>query len=359
MGWLGWGVLVAGAVLASLGGLYLYLRYRHRVRLPDWVEHSSCTTEDGYGVSLTRYPPRPGAAAPRSHPVLMCGGLGANRFTFDVGDGTSLARYLAEDGWDVWVVELRAHGRSPTPWHWWWYGWCFDDHVEQDLPAALGAVRETTGADAIHMVGHSLGGVLAYAHAARRPEELRSGVAIGASLDYSGADSVFHAVVPFTFLRHVLRGIPIGFLAAITSPLAARRPSKLDALNIHFGNIEGPLYRRLNAIGFHTVSTRMLAQLATAMRPGGLRARDGSHYLERLAQTSTPILAVAGSVDLQCSPDAARQTIDAIEGPKARLAVFGEAHGHADDYAHIDLVLGKRARDEVWPVIRDWLESHD
>ena len=358
MGWLGWGALVAGASTALLAAVYLYLRRRHRVTLPDWVEHSSCSTADGWGVSLTRYPPRPDAPA-RRHPVLMCGGLAANRFTFDVGDDGSLARYLAEDGWDVWVMELRAHGRSPTPWHWWWYGWCLDDHVEQDVPAALGAVRDATGADAVHMVGHSLGGILVYAHAARRPEELRSGVAMGASLDYSGAPSIFHSIDQLAFLRHVLRGFPIGFLAAVSSPLAARGPSKIDAYNIHFGNIDGALYRRLNAIGFHTISTRVLAQLATAFSDGGLRTWDGERYLDRLATTTTPLLAVAGNVDLQCSPQAARQTIDAVQGADARLVVFGEEHGHADDYAHIDLVLGKRARDEVWPVVRDWLLSHD
>lgn len=355
---LAWLVLVVATVTAALVALYAWLRWRHRVRLPGWTEPSSCTTTDGFGVSLTRYPPRDDRGV-RRRPVLLCGGLAANRFSFDLGEGASLARHLAEHGWDVWVMELRAHGRSPTPWYGWWYGWGLDEHVERDLPAAVDAVRDATGAPDVHFVGHSLGGILMYAHAARGGDRLRSGVAVGASLDYTGSSSWFHRVDQLAFLRAVLRAVPIGFFAAVTSPLAARGPSRLDEFNIHWGNIDPPLYRRLNAIGFHTVSAKVLAQLATAFRPGGLRDGRGAPYVDGLGDTTLPILAVAGTVDRQCPPAAARQTLEAVGHDDTRLAVFGEAHGHGDDYAHIDLLLGLRAREEVYPVIEQWLESHD
>jgi len=36
---------------------------------------------------------------------------------------------------------------------------------------------------------------------------------------------------------------------------------------------------------------------------------------------------------------------------------FGKAHGQAEDYGHIDFLVGRRAPDEVWPTITRWLEA--
>jgi hypothetical protein len=37
---------------------------------------------------------------------------------------------------------------------------------------------------------------------------------------------------------------------------------------------------------------------------------------------------------------------------------FGRAHGHAVDYGHVDLVLGRAAPGEVFPALGRWLAEH-
>jgi hypothetical protein len=46
------------------------------------------------------------------------------------------------------------------------------------------------------------------------------------------------------------------------------------------------------------------------------------------------------------------------EGGPKELVQFHLAGGHAADYGHTDLLFGKKAPEEVYPVIADWLAAH-
>ena len=349
--------LISAGLVVAVVAWYLAVRTWYRVAPADREEVHRAQTDDGYEIALSRYLPRGDGV--REHPVVLCGGLGANRFTYDLGTDRSLARRLAEMGFDVWMIELRAHGRSrarfPVL-----FRWTFDDHVTRDVPAALALVKRVTTASRVHFVGHSMGGVLLYTYLSRGGDDVASGIAVGSSLDYSGSKSWFQAIRRLLFLRHVLAAVPIGFFSTLTAPFAGRVRNRVDEFNVWPSNVEPKLYRRLTAICFHSVSTRVLAQLATAFEEGGLRSADGGvRYLDGLAHVGTPMLVVAGTLDRQCPPDAAQRTVDALGSPHKRLAVFGRAEGHADDYGHFDLLVGERARSEVWPVIEEWLVRND
>jgi fermentation-respiration switch protein FrsA (DUF1100 family) len=109
------------------------------------------------------------------------------------------------------------------------------------------------------------------------------------------------------------------------------------------------------------VSTAVLLQLSTAFTPGGLRSADGSRrYLDdlRLARVSTPVLALAGDRDEQCPLGASERTLAVLRG-RTKLAEYGVAQGHSSHYGHFDLIIGKRARVEVWPAMEAWLIEHD
>ena len=89
------------------------------------------------------------------------------------GEGhSSLAVYLAERGHDVWVLELRGHGRS-TPKPTWLEtvlaqgrneggSWSIMKYIDHDLPSAIQYVRNHTHAKKVHWVGHSMGGIVLY-----------------------------------------------------------------------------------------------------------------------------------------------------------------------------------------------------
>ncbi len=351
------GILSTGAILGAWGGL-CRAYFRQEVGAD---EVHFVATEDGWRIALSHY--RSASATRRNHSVLLCHGLGSNRLTFDLDPKVSLARHLAERGYDVWGVDLRGAGLSEKPglFNGRRYGWSFDDYLLRDVPAAIRHVLEHSGAAKLHWIGLSMGGILLYAHLARGGStDICSGVAIGSSLDYSRSKSEFHSLLPMRGLASKIPVIPLGPLVLLLAPLAGRIPNRLERFDYWPPNVEPHLARRLFAAGMHSISAPLLGQLATAFDPGGLRSQDGSiRYLEGLSSAASPVLALAGDEDRQCPADAAETTLAALGSTEKNLLVFGRAQGHAEHYGHFDLVLGRHAPEETWPAIDNWLDTHE
>ena len=318
-------------------------------------------TDDRWRLALHRYRAR---GARRRHAVVCCHGLGANHLAFDVDPDASLARHLAGRGYEVLSLDLRGHGRSDRPSLFGGerrFGWAFDDYLTRDVPAAIHEAASVAGSDEVHWIGHSMGGLLLFAHLARGGSpRVRSGIAVGSSLDYSISRSGFHGMLALERLLTLVPAVPIGLVGRAMAPLVGRWSSPFERFNVWPSNVDPRLWRRVSASGFHPVSAPVMAQLASAMRPGGLRSRDGSvRYLAGLGGATAPVLSIAGDRDAQCPPDAAKHTLDALGSSRKELAVFGPDHGHADHYGHFDLLMGRRVRDEVFPRIERWLDEHD
>jgi pimeloyl-ACP methyl ester carboxylesterase len=322
-------------------------------------------TRDHWHLALHRYGTTPSAR----HPVLLVHGLAANRFSWDLDEERSFATWLASRGFDVFVLELRGHGRSEKPgaraplpdeldrrgrlgvgapkrWR-----WDFDTYVDLDLDAALDAVLAWTGASAVHAIGHSMGGIALSVLAHREDPRLRSVATVASALDYSGTESVFHAARRMLWMTRIVPVVPLGPIAATLSPFALAFPNPIDAVNVWHRNVEVGRYRRLVALGFHPIPGDVLADLAACfVRPG---IRDGSAPVAIGLPKHTPLTALAGSRDVQCTPVAAARHA----GGTCRA--FGREHGHAEDFGHFDLLMGTHAPSAVWPELQGWLESHD
>lgn len=314
-------------------------------------------TDDHCRLPLCRYPPT--GDTRRRHPVILCPGLGSNRFTFDVGpEAPSLPVTLAEQGFDVFLVELRGEGHGDHE-----HGpWNFDDFVERDVPALITRVRRATGASAVHWVGHSMGGMVLLSALGRGQSGLVSGVTLGSALDFEGTDQ---ALASYTRARPVLErisNVPYGWLSRLLAPASARRlQNPLDALNVNLDNCDPKVVRRLDAIGFTSFSPKVMLQLMTAIEPGGLRpdTEDATPYFEQLARRddAPPVLMMAGEADPQCPFDAVERVVGLH--PNFAAQRIGQSSGAELAYGHFDMLIGRHADREVFPHVVAWLEAHD
>jgi pimeloyl-ACP methyl ester carboxylesterase len=98
-------------------------------------------------------------------------------------------------GADIHILELRGHGKSsvqlqrdrhaklgtPLPADL-DFDWDLDSYLLYDLPAAIDAVKRTTGREKIFYCGHSMGGILGYGHAGMH-RDLEGLVTIGSASD--------------------------------------------------------------------------------------------------------------------------------------------------------------------------------
>lgn len=120
---------------------------------------------------------------------------------------TELAEYLAASGFYFYAVDLRKFGRSLSPGQ--TPGYAADLGVyDEDLAAALAAIEwdvaersDNTAAPTIHMIAHSLGGLIAALWADRNPGRVGTLVLNSPWLELQGSSLVrsiaMHLVEPF------------------------------------------------------------------------------------------------------------------------------------------------------------------
>jgi pimeloyl-ACP methyl ester carboxylesterase len=308
-------------------------------------------TADGVELSMTRI--RRPLSESRGAVVLQHG-LGSNGLVFDY-PGRSLAQALADASFDCFIPALRgARGQRPSeP-----YG--LDHYVEQDVPAILAAARATSGHARVSWVGHSLGGILMMLHAIEhRDAPIDRFVAIGSALDYRAGRSIYGQLRLLKgLLPSKLRWLPFDTLSRWNARLAGHGPKLLaEKMNFWRDNVEPWIMRDIMSRGFSAIPVRLLLELDTTFGPDGFSRRAGQlTYLPRASAFGLPSCLIVGSRDEQCDEAAVDETARLLSSAaKVHVARFGKAYGHAEDYGHFDLLVGKHAEREVWPTIRDFL----
>jgi predicted alpha/beta hydrolase len=315
-------------------------------------------TADGWRLALHRYRRRrPGPVTP----VVLCGGYGCNRHFIDYDGRYSLARFLARAGFDAWVVELRGRGmahpvrgtrRSPT--------WTFDDLATVDVPTAISHVADVTGR-AVAWLGHSMGGMLLYAYAgsmATNGAPLCAGVTIASPIVLPQTASALLAQI-----GSFLLGVPFSdtihqrWVLGMLWGLLGYSPALAIGMNPE--NVDHPTVGHALRLSLENVPRVKLQQFARWATGGAFCSADGQRdYRAALAGVHVPLLVIAGTADRLATPQAVAHALDYLPPETTTYLELGRAHGHRVDYGHVDLILGRTAPTEVFPLIARWLEDH-
>ncbi|MEZ4391289.1 MAG: alpha/beta hydrolase [Polyangiales bacterium] len=284
----------------------------------------------------------PGGAS-RATPVLLLHGFGQNRRAWHQAE-RSFANHLAAAGFDVFNTELRGHGRSrragASPSH------GLEHAVDEDVPAALALASSLTGAPRAFVLGHSLGGLIAYAVAAGSPDRVAGVVTLGAPLDFGRGSATLsllragisrvraapHRAFPMAQVRAGLRRTAAAWdLPWLPVPLRAWAP----------GSMEPGLRDSYLGTAFDAGSFGQLRAVFDA----------GETISARWSRCDVPALILAGSFDLLAPPASVRPAHDRHLGSDRTYAELPFGHG--------DLLLGREAPARVWSLVTRWLTARD
>lgn len=321
---------------------------------PEPVEPVRVVTDDGWSLDL-RHVPR-SAGPTRARPVIVLHGIVANGRNMDFDEHHSIARSLARDGFDVWVPSLRGVGDSEKrdgddP------GYGFDAHVLHDLPAIIGEVQRRTGSAEVDFVGHSMGGLVLYAHLARGGGGIGRAVTLGSPVRLHWTGLVEQVVGSVTGLA-TLTTFPLRAATLTTLPVQGAWSGPVERMLTTPDNTRPDVWRRFLSVSVDDIPQRLLEQFAGWVEHKRFASRDGSvDYLAGLSNVHVPTLVVAGKVDGMAPPWSVRPAFDRLGSEEKQWVVLGEASGCVADYSHMDMLLGERADREVFPRVAAFLSQ--
>jgi pimeloyl-ACP methyl ester carboxylesterase len=345
-------------IAAALGGVALldalaaqvFYRLYASERKADVVHFFQ--TDDDWTLALHEY--RVPAGVRPKRPVICCHGLSGNHHGFDLSPRTSLARFLAAAGHPTFTLDLRGAGmsehggigrRKPLRWR-------LSDHYDHDAPAAVAKVRELTGAKTVHWIGHSMGGMIAYAFLQTPLAKQIDRVVILASpakFDFFGRIDRARVVLK------LMPGVPI---KTLTGSLAPLMESWRWLQNVSGNLALLPGHYAMSAANLQGQTPSLLMDnFAEFVRRGEYVSDTGRSLLDGMGEVKTPMLFMVGDADATGIPRSVEAAYEKCGAKKKNMIHLGPSRGQKTDYGHLTIVLGPNVYDEVFPHITDWLKG--
>ncbi len=346
--------VIAVALVAA--HLWFWRWFYARGHAPD--EQHFVRTADGWVLALHRIRPRGTAAG--GVPVICTPGLACNSRLFDFDDELSLARTLADAGFDVWCLDPRGTGASERPellfGHSWRYG--FLEYAGEDAPAAIAHVCARTGHAQVLWVGHSMGGLIGY-HAATHETvgaAIAGVVALGSPADFADHRRVLGRALTWV-LDGFLRGWPVvrlGRLGTALAPFAGHVRVFPEHIFLSIHNVAPRVLRQFMVQVLEDVPRRLLNQFAdNIVRHLGFDGAPVGETHARLQRATVPLLSVAGNADRVAPPASVHAAVRLLGSEDCTEVTVGGADGVA--FGHLDLLLGRAAPAQVYPTVVAWL----
>ncbi len=347
--------LLTGFVISFAYFLNWYYASRSRQNSTHFI-----ITQDGWKIAIHHYRPETNSG---SVPVILCHGLASNRFIFDMEGAPSLACYLRDNGFDVWVPELRGSGLSDTPGLFRSaspYRWGFGHHLDFDVPAIIDFVTEKTGSPKAIWIGHSMGGMLIYSHLAKNHDaRISSVVTIGSPVAFDkNQRHIFKGALKLKFALKFCPVNPLPFFGRLLVPVITKGANFVHGMYCRT-NMDPRVARCVSTVASQLISPSMLwLDLAGFIESGQFKSSDGVPILKKVENLDIPVYVIAGSRDEVAPMDwvvpAARSN---DEHRTRRLLVAGRENGFEQDYGHVDMLVGLKAQTELYPTIRSWLQQ--
>lgn len=285
---------------------------------------------DGEMLHVRRFCSDPGAPA-----VLMLPGSVENGYIFYSKSGKGFAPWLAQQGFDVFVADLRGRGQSTPPISR-ASTWGQDEALKEEYPAYFDFIHKVKGSWEVRIVTHSWAGVNVLAFLARHTLPLK-----------------VPAMVFFGSKRHIsIRGFRYFMMIILGWRLLARRSKRI------YGYLNAIHYR----MGSDNISARDHSETDVWIKEGNkwLHWYDGFDYRAALhAMQLPPTLYFAGQKDhvLGHPKDVTLLADEAGKHQTRRIALLAKKTGHLHDYGHIDMLTHPDAPRDHFPMALDWLRK--
>lgn len=360
------------------------LRGSQKVLFQEAVEY--LTTADGMKLAIHRVA-APTVAYPT--PILLFHGICSNYATWDLNEVQSVQRYLAGLGFDTWAIDWRGAGLSERPEPGRYFNWKYsiDDLIHYDAVAALNHVLSRTGKARVIIAGHSMGGLITHALLGSEPVSDRvAGIVTLSGATLMGSDgssenpptqalmSLIGLVSPFVVDDAVVPAEEITRLAMSGySRLLDRLVRWAGTWLWNPRNVSVELIEQMATKAVGNTNTTILQQFTifahkydTTSFAGWTGMADASDfylengfisYVERLSSIKVPALVISGAADKIVGAHNVQQVYSKLGSSDKTYVELGTDAGFSFNYGHVDMVMGTKAPEEVYPILGAWMKS--
>lgn len=280
-------------------------------------------------------------------PVILVHGLAQNRYTWRLS-GRSMSGALAEQGHEVLNLELRGHGNSRR------YGAGNASRFEEYVDDLVRVIRRCE--EPPFLVGHSLGAAVCIGAATE--VEVRGLVHLAGVFTFARRNRTLRALARASLgLERWLLMAPVRMSTGWAGDLIAKLYAVTDIAG--YGapiagwapdSIERELLEERLRLGFDWSSVEVWMQMS--------RWALGEQlvWAERYCALDLPLLVIVGDQDPLVRPADGRALYNASCSTDRQFLLM-EPFEHEVHWGHIDLIIGRKAPDEVWPRIASWFAA--
>ncbi|CAH0555552.1 unnamed protein product [Brassicogethes aeneus] len=340
-------------------------------------EKYKVVSKDGYITSMYRIPNNNKDLSKKRIPVILQHGIAITSAAWMLNGKKSIAFYLSDQGFDVWLPNGRGTEFSTehvnlttqSPKYW---DFSFHEMGIYDLPAIIDFVAQNTGQKGnIIYIGHSMGTTMSFVYASLLPdhakENLKGIISLAPIAYLRNIRSVVKFAVPFAdIIGNLLENLGIHSVgnvyslsrqlvssACIMYPLIIPcEISNIFLTGLSFGQVSPetiPVILSHYPTGTSIKTLKHFAQLYNSHGKFRLfnyqRQENLNHYNSELPpdypveQIKVPVTLFVGRSDFLSSVDDVQVLFNRLRGPKS-MQVMNENGKY--EYAHNDYVIGRQ-----------------
>lgn len=322
-------------------------------------------TEDGYPLTLEHFPAS--AQAPsRKFPVILCHGFMASRKYFKMNGSRSLAMELQKQGYDVWLLDLRGRPDAGSPSVFfgdYTYDYNMDDYIHRDMDTAISFVLEQTGRNGVNWIGHSMGGMIAYARIGTLNESrIKNLITLGSPFLFQTPTKNLNTWNTLGMCSFMLPVLPMGNLARMERHSCISLSPDKYLMNMFWypENLPEGMLDDMKVHVANNIAIGVADQFADAVETGDVRSDDGQlNYTQNLKRIRIPVMIVGGRRDHLGSPYMLRRIYESLGSSDKTLFIAARSNGQQEDYGHTDLFVGINAHEDVIPAVTEWLNERN
>lgn len=304
------------------------------------------------GVRLRAY-----GGAPAGPVLLLVPAPIKRYYIWDLAPHCSVVRQALARACRVFLVEWEEPGAQDDG---------LAEYVGKMLDACVEAALGLTGAERVHLAGHSLGGVFSAIFASLRPERVQTLVLLGAPVAFEHGHDVFTPLLSSPGVRRLPSSgtVPGSFLNTITFLAAPLTIGVAPWLDRYASLADQEMRDTVMRVSCWThdempLSARLLAEVAQLLYREDALMRGTLVIGERRAvpqHLDAPVLAVADPHCVLAPPRSMEAFLKAVATDDTRLMYYRGDRGVL--IQHIGMLVGRSAHRELWPHILEWVHAH-